>query len=78
MSQPIDLGDLGVTALEARTHLARLEAERALALHSALGSNEAYMSDLEAERDFTREAYVVLGVTEMATLRAELWGPQSG
>jgi hypothetical protein len=78
MSQPIDLDDLDVTALEARAHLARLEAERALARQSALGSNEAYMSDLDAERDFTRQAYAVLGVTEIATLRAELWGPQSG
>jgi hypothetical protein len=36
------------------------------------------MSDLDAERDFTRQAYAVLGVTEIATLRSELWGPQSG
>jgi hypothetical protein len=74
----IDVGDISVTALEARAHLGQLDAERALALHSAAGADEGYMSDLEAERDFTRQVYAVLAVTEIASLRAELSGPQTG
>jgi hypothetical protein len=78
MAQPTEIGDLAVTALEARAHLVTLEAERGLALHSPLAGNEAYMSDLEAEWDFCIRLYTVLAVSEIATLRSEPFGPQTG
>jgi hypothetical protein len=79
MPAPIDFGDLlEVTALEARAHLTRLEAERNLALRAGIAANGTYMSDLEAERESCGRLYAALAVTEIATLRAELFGPQSG
>ena len=43
-----------------------------------LGTLEPYMADLDAEIEECRELYVAAVVTEMATLRAELFGPQTG
>jgi hypothetical protein len=36
------------------------------------------MADLEEEIDYRRRLYVAAAVTEIATLRAELSGPQVG
>jgi hypothetical protein len=69
---------LELTAVEARTHLAELEAERALALSSVVADIDAYMADLELEIEATRRLYVASAVTEIATLRAELSGAQVG
>lgn len=55
-----------MTAIEARTHLIQLEAERALA------------TDLDDEIEALRHAYVGAAVTEIASLRGELFGPQFG
>jgi hypothetical protein len=67
-----------MTALEARNHLAQLESERALAHTTELAGVAAYMADLEEEIEETRQVYTVAAVTEIASLRAELFGPQVG
>ena len=36
------------------------------------------MADLDEELEYCRRLYVAAAVTEMATLRAELFGPQVG
>ena len=66
-----------MSAIEMHTHLQELEAERALASIKGL-ADPAYMADLETEITATCQAYVGAAVTEIATLRAELSGPQLG
>jgi hypothetical protein len=66
------------TAAEARDHIEELQAERVLALSNGLADIHAYMDDLEAEIDVWRSQYVTAAVTEIATLRAELFGPHIG
>lgn len=63
---------------ELREHLSDLQSERALAAVVGLDGNETYMSDLEAAYDACRAAYVGAAVTEIATFRAQLNGPQQG
>jgi hypothetical protein len=58
------------TASEIHTHLLELEAER------ALGSSDRRSLDEEIEA--TNRAYVGAAVTEIASFRAELSGPQVG
>jgi hypothetical protein len=77
MSQD-QIKDVGTTAIEVRERLARLGAERALALTTDLADVRAYMADLDEEIEVTRRLYVVSAVTEIATLRAELFGAQHG
>ena len=67
-----------MTAADLRLSVQQLESERALATVSPLGENDVYMDDLEADLASARQAYVGLAVTEIATLRAELSGPQWG
>ena len=67
-----------LTAVELREHLAELEAERSLAHLTGLSEVETYRADLEEEIQVGRHVYVGLAVTEIATLRAELFGPQVG
>ena len=67
-----------MSAIEKQHELQALEAERALAWIEGLSSNSAYMDDLRSEIAATRSAYVAMAVTEIATLRAELSGPQEG
>jgi hypothetical protein len=78
MQQAIILPDSAISALDAREDLARLEAERALARREGLADVRAYMADLEAEVEYRRDLYVAAAVTEIATLRAELFGAQEG
>ena len=66
------------TTLEARTQLRRLQAERLDAVEAGLGENALYMADLENDIAESHAAYVGLAVTEIATLRAQLGGPQVG
>ena len=66
------------TALEARNTLRRLEAERLDAVEAGLGENALYMTDLDNDIEASRARYVGLAVTEIATLRAQLGGPQVG
>jgi len=70
--------DPRLMAVEIRSHLAQLEAERALALGAGLADVDAYMADLDEEIEATRQLYVSSAVTEIATLRAELFGAQEG
>jgi hypothetical protein len=69
-------GDLSAVVI--RSHLRKLEAERALASIEGLAANSAYMADLEGEIEATASAYVGAAVSDIATLRAELCGPQVG
>jgi hypothetical protein len=65
-------------AIQMQNHLRELQAEPALASVEGLSNDSAYMSDLEDEIAATRSAYVTAAVTEIATLRAQLSGPQLG
>jgi hypothetical protein len=65
-------------AIEIHTHLLELQAERALASIEGLAVDSPYMADLDGEVEATTSAYVGAAVTEIATLRAELSGPQVG
>ena len=67
-----------MSAHEIRLHLGRLSAERLDAIEAGLGDNVAYMRDLAEDLIAARAAYIGLAVTEIATLRAQLWGSQSG
>jgi hypothetical protein len=67
-----------MSAIEIQDHLQQLQAERALALIEGLEDNAAYMADLEDELAAARSAYVGAAVTEIASLRAGLSGPQLG
>jgi hypothetical protein len=66
------------TALDARTKLRRLEAERLDAVEAGLGENALYMNDLDHDIEASRAVYVGLVVTEIASFRAQLGGPQLG
>jgi len=67
-----------MSALELKNQLADLQAEKALATVEGLDGSVAYMADLEDEIGLSRHLYVCAAVTEIATLRAELSGPQEG
>jgi hypothetical protein len=64
-----------MTAADARTRLHRLEAERVDAIEAGLGENAA---QLHHDLATSRAAYIGLAITEIATLRAQLGGPQVG
>ena len=65
-------------SVNARLELDRLLDERRTALNAGLGANATYMADLDADLDAARAAYVGLAVTEIASFRAALSGPQVG
>ncbi len=67
-----------MTATDARSQLQRLQAERLDAVEAGLGDNQLYMADLENDIAASHALYVGLAVTEIATLRAQLSGPQQG
>ncbi len=66
------------SAIEAQAHLLELQAERTLASSDGFAVDSAYMAYLDGEIEATTSAYVGAAVTEIATLRAELSGPQVG
>ena len=68
----------GMNASDLRAHLARLQLERVEADAVGLTGCESYMADLEEEIEVTRQVYVIAAVTEIAELRAELFGAQQG
>jgi hypothetical protein len=78
MQQAIIFSGPAVSAVAAREDLVRLEAERAAARREGLLDVQAYTADLEAEVEYCRDLYVAAAVTEIATLRAELFGAQEG
>jgi hypothetical protein len=67
-----------MTAADARNHITDLEAERALARATGVADIAAYMDDLDEEIHEWRHHYVAAAVTEIATLRGELFGPDLG
>jgi hypothetical protein len=67
-----------MSTIEIHTHLEELQAERALALIEGLAMNAAYMADLDEEIEAMTGAYVGAAVTEIASFRARLSGPQVG
>ena len=72
------LSTTSLTAASLGDYLRQLVGERALAQAEGLGTQAAYMADLDEEIEAARAAYVGTAVTEIATLRAELSGPQVG
>ena len=69
---------LAMTTTEIRTHLDSLAEERAAALAWGADAIPAYLDDLEREIEDFRSAYVGAAVTEIASFRAQLSGPQMG
>ena len=65
-------------AIEIQIRLKELQVERLLAASEGLAANALYMADLEDEIAALSTAYVGAAVTEIATLRAALFGPQVG
>ena len=65
-------------SIEMRIRLQELHAERLLASSEGLDADTAYIAYLDEEIAEVRDAYVGAAVTEIATLRAELFGPQVG
>lgn len=66
------------SATDMRNHLTELRLERALADIEGLSGDSRYMEHLDEEIAEVTQAYVGAAVTEIATLRAELSGPQVG
>ena len=67
-----------MTAVDLRSYLVGLTAERLDAVEAGLAQNETYMYDLESAISRTLEAYTTVAVTEIATLRGQLFGIQEG
>ena len=67
-----------MTATDVRSRLEDLQAERLVALAHGLGGNAAYMTELDGDIAATRAAYVGMAITEIASFRAQLSGPQLG
>jgi hypothetical protein len=67
-----------MSAYEMQIQLRHLEAERALASLEGLTTDPVYMADLEDEIATAQSAYVAAALTEIASLRSELSGPQVG
>lgn len=67
-----------MSATEIHISLQELWAERALASIEGLRGDCAQMTELDDEIEATQYAYIAAAVTEIATLRAELSGPQIG
>jgi hypothetical protein len=69
---------LTMTAVDARSQLSRLQAERRNAVEAGMGGNSVYMTDLGDDIAAARAKFIGLAMTEVATLRAELGGAQVG
>lgn len=67
-----------MTTTEIRSRLEALAEERAAAIEWGADAIPAYVDDLEREIDEFRAAYVGAAVTEIASFRAILSGPQLG
>jgi hypothetical protein len=75
----LDSGTIGpMSPLEIRAHLQELAQERMSAAAVGLTADAAYMADLELEVLEYRLALVGAVVTEIATLRGELFGRNIG
>lgn len=67
-----------ITATDARRELMRLTAERLDARETGQDRDGCYLAELDCEIDECRLTYMLLALTEIASLRAELFGPQVG
>jgi hypothetical protein len=67
-----------MTAAELHTQLRDLQAERALAETTGVAEIASYMADLERDIAESHAAFVGAAVTEIATLRGELYGRLEG
>jgi hypothetical protein len=67
-----------INAVDLRGRLIQLHAERSETAATGLAEIPSYMSDLQEEIVVTRQLYVLTAVTEIAELRAELFGAQHG
>ena len=67
-----------VSALEVLRYLEGLHEERALAAQTPLADDPRYTADLDEEITATQHAFVGVAVTEIATLRGELFGRLEG
>ena len=67
-----------MNTIELRTQLLALEAERSAAEAWGLADVPAYAADLQDEIEIMRAAYTTAAVTEIASLRSALSGPQVG
>jgi len=67
-----------MSAYDLHNQLIELRNERALAEETGVANIRSYMDDLERDIARSRAAYVGAAVTEIATLRAQLSGPQVG
>jgi hypothetical protein len=67
-----------MSAFELRTHLLELHAERALAEETGVARIESYMDDLERDIARSEAAFIGAAVTELASFRAQLSGPNVG
>ena len=65
-------------AVELRGRLIQLTAERAETAETELARIPSYMADLEEEIEATRQLYIMSAVSEIAELRAELFGAHQG
>jgi hypothetical protein len=72
------LHQLGLPAPYIRDQIAKLEAERVLTPIGGASRIDAHLAEVREELAIWRELYTVSGVTEIATLRAQLGGPQLG
>jgi hypothetical protein len=67
-----------MSATDLHARLQELESERALAHLTGVAGVELYMRDLEREIAQSRNAWLGAAVTEIASFRGQLLGPQVG
>ena len=67
-----------MSAFELHNQLLELHAERHLAEETGVANIGSYMADLERDIARSHAAFVGAAVTELATFRAQLSGPQYG
>jgi hypothetical protein len=70
--------EIHIKAVDVRGRLIQLHAERAETAGTQLAEIPSYMADLDEEIAVTRQLFVISAVTEIAELRAELFGAQQG
>ena len=67
-----------MSAYDLHNQLLVLRAERALAEETGVAQIGSYLADLERDIALSRAAFVGAAVTEIATLRGQLDGPNVG
>jgi hypothetical protein len=75
---PDHIEQLDVTAADVWDYLSTLRDERALAEETGVADVAAYIANLDWEIVLCRHLYVLVAVTEIASLRGEMTGPLIG